>query len=198
MFRVRTPACLATAIRRGTSRGETFASQDRLPQHAPRTCHPDASSDSARNAAHIGNIQRFQPFIFSNLQTLFPAANPQPSPFHALAHSFAKRKRATPAFPVTSKLFARSLAQERKSTPVLSITCALFCRKWGWRRNSVCIFTIVTTTMTRPLSRTTASTGTFSTGSARPLALPRQPDLVSKLCQPQQSLQSMAGYGMLG
>jgi len=124
------------------------------------------------------------PFIFSNLQTLFPAANPQPSPFHALAHSFAQRKNVTPAFPITSELFVRSFAKERNSTPLLSAACGLFCEKWGWRPKFGLHFYYRDNDYDRPPAKTTASRGTFSTGLARPLALPRQPDLVYKLCQP--------------
>ena len=126
MLRPRASACLATAARTSPSKGKTLASQDRLLQASSRARHPDGSASSARNAAHIGNIQKFEPVIFSSLRTLFPAPNPQPSPFHVLAHSFTHSKKLTPAFPVTSTLFARSLTRVQYSTPLLSAACALF------------------------------------------------------------------------
>jgi len=126
MLRPRASACLATAARTSPSKGKTLASQDRLPQGVPCTCHPAASTASARNAAHIGNIQKFEPFIFSSLRTLFPAPNPQPSPFQALANSLTQNKKLTPAFPITSKPFAHSFARVQYSTPLLSAACALF------------------------------------------------------------------------
>ena len=95
---------------------------------------PRRSSSAAATARSLpisGHTQKFGPFIFSNLRTLFPARNPQPSRFHALAHSLTQDKNLTLAFPVTSKLFLRSLAQERKSTPLLSRACARFCRNGG-------------------------------------------------------------------
>jgi hypothetical protein len=131
MFRVRASARLATPIRRSPGKGRMLASRDRLPQASPRTRNPAASTASARNAAHIGNNQKFELFIFSSLRTLFPAANPQPSPFQTLAHSFTQNRKLTQAFTITSTLFARSFAQERKSTLLFSTACALFCRNGG-------------------------------------------------------------------
>jgi hypothetical protein len=133
MFKVGRSARVATAARRSPGIAKALPSQDRLPQDAPRTCHPAASTDSARDAAHVGNIHKFEPFIFSTLRTLFPAPNPQPSPFHAHAHSFTQSKKVTPAFPITSTLFARSCTQERKLTSSFSTACALFCRNGGVR-----------------------------------------------------------------
>src|SRR5579862_2018996 len=82
---------------------------------------------------------KIAPFVLNNLPTLFPARNPQPSRFHALAHSFTREKKPTLVFPVTSKLFVRSLAQERKSTPLLSNACARFCRNGGVWQLSVIV-----------------------------------------------------------
>jgi hypothetical protein len=182
MFRVSAPARSAIALRRTPSKGEAFASRDRLLPDDLRT-RPAGSAFAARIEAQLVNTQKLSPFIFSNSRTPFPTLNPQPSHCHAFADSFAQDKKVTLAFPVTSGLFARSFAQERKLTDSFSIACALFCRKWGWRRNSVHICTIVTTTMTLPLAKA-VSRGTFSTGLVHRLALPRQPDLVYKLCQP--------------
>src|SRR5579862_5306299 len=95
---------------------------------------PRCSSVAAATARSLpisGHTQKFGPFLLSDLRTLFPARNPQPSRFHALAHSFTQDKKLTLVFPVTSPLFVRSIAQERKSTPVFSIACALFCRNTG-------------------------------------------------------------------
>jgi hypothetical protein len=126
MFKGTGSARLAAAARRSPGKGEALTSQDSLPQDAPQTRRPAVSYPSDRNAPHIGNIQKFEPFIFSSLRALFPAQNPQPSPFHAHAHSFAQNKNVTRTFPVTSTLFARSCAHERKLTCFFSIACALF------------------------------------------------------------------------
>jgi len=111
-------------------------------EHCPA---PDAAPQSGRFACAIldrlcptlASIRqnpaerKIAPFVSSDLRTLFPPRNLQPTPFHALAHSFAQRKNITLPFPVTSALFVRSLAPERKLSLLFSCACALFREKWG-------------------------------------------------------------------
>jgi hypothetical protein len=133
MFRATASDRSLTATRRSPGKGDALASPDRLPQQAPRARRPAVSVASAHNTSRIGHIPKFESFIFSSLRTLFPAPNPQPAPFHAHAHSFTHNKKVTPAFPITSTLFARSLSPERKLTSSFSTACALFCRNEGVR-----------------------------------------------------------------
>src|ERR1700733_7569070 len=98
-----------------------FLSASRCLRDAPR---------HAREASSL-LVSQFAPLAFSSLHTLFLAPKLQPSPFHAFRDSFTNREKITPAFPITSPLFARSLAKERKSTPLFSCIPALFCEKWG-------------------------------------------------------------------
>ena len=86
----------------------------------------DSLSHSFRSPASFSNTRKNALRVFSSLQTLFPAQNPQTSSLQPVAHSLAHAKNLTPAFPITSALFARSFAKVRNSTPVFSSAHALF------------------------------------------------------------------------
>jgi hypothetical protein len=106
------------------------------PDAAPRSSRltsatPDPVPQTLSPIREDAHERKTAPSVFSNLRTLFPAQNLQPSPFQSLPHSFVHHENTTLPFPVTSALFLRSFAQERKLTRLFSCACALFCEKWG-------------------------------------------------------------------
>ena len=107
------------------------ARDDTRPLDAFTLATPGLVSSIFAHSRQDADERQNQPFVSSSLRALFLAENLQPSSFHALPHSFARRKNVTPTFQVTSPLLPRSLAQERKSTPLLSCACALFREKGG-------------------------------------------------------------------
>ena len=107
------------------------ARDDTRPLDAFTLATPGLVSSIFAHSRQDADERQNQPFVSSSLRALFLAENLQPSSFHALPHSFARRKNVTPTFQVTSPLLPRSLAQERKSTPLLSCACARFCRNGG-------------------------------------------------------------------
>jgi hypothetical protein len=128
------------------------------------------------------------PLVFNRLRTLSSSAKEQPPHFQSLPNSLHALLQE---FNIQPLCFQPRAACFVKSGGGAEIRSAPGQSKIG---------TIVTTTviclLAEPLKR--REIARFIRRHTRPLALPHQPDLVYKLCQPQQSSESMAGYGMLG
>jgi hypothetical protein len=134
MLEINPSPCSLPTARRSPGQGRT---NDPLRRVAIRACLRTlfaTSVPSQKTSALVhesAQSRRSAPFFFSTFRTLSRTGKTQQACYQSLAHSLTHSKNITPAFPVTSPLFARSFTQEGKSTPLFSDVSALFYRNVG-------------------------------------------------------------------